>query len=64
VFDGRLEFRPAERREDSADAGGQNKLRGPLEEPAVLSQTRDVFEKGAQSDRVSTRTLDGAILFG
>jgi len=37
------------------------KLSGPPQKLAVLSQTRDAFEKGAQNDRVRTRTLDGAI---
>ena len=43
---------PAEQREASADAGGQKKVHGPLQEPAVLSQTRDAFENGAVSDQV------------
>ena len=42
------------RQEVGADAGGHKNLRSPLQKPAVLSQTWDAFENGAQSDRVRT----------
>jgi len=52
---------PEKKQEVGAEAGGPKNARGPPQKPTVLSQTKDAFEKSAQSDRVRTRTLDGAI---
>ena len=40
-----------------ADAGGHKKLRGAPLKPAVLSQTRDTFKKGAQRRGSSNKNV-------
>ena len=59
--DGRSGPRTAKNRKASAHARRQKQLHCPLQEPAVLSQPGDAPEKGAQSDRVRSRAMDGAV---
>lgn len=44
--------------ETGAYAVGQKQLRRPLQEPGVLPQAGDAFEKGQQGDLVRARAVD------
>ena len=58
---GRSGSRTAENRKAGAHARGEREVRHTLRKSAVLSQLGNETEKGAQSDRVRPRTLDGAV---
>jgi len=51
----------SEKRETGAHAEGQKQVRRPLQEPAVLHQPGDAFEKSPPGDRVRPGAVDGAL---